>query len=176
VESVVVRHAVLLAVFLSSSVPSVVQVQDDLRVVPGERIGPWKLDTTFAAFVTAYGPPRRDVPQEPPLNPDHSQHQWAGAFWGVVVTDRTSKVMRIATFNPAYKLSNGLHVESAERDVTGLMGNPSLTVALPAKKRLLLYDAVGVGFSINDDPAEILDVYAVSVFRPGTAKTLLASP
>jgi AMIN domain-containing protein len=123
-------------------------------IVPGRSIGAVRLGMTLRDVVAAIGQ-AKDKVERPGVGVDYTWYAApAGSGVGVRLTD-AGTVRQIWVVNDGtYRTAGGLHTGSTETEVKAALGAPSWTIAVASsdKSTTLMYDALGVWFTVRSSP------------------------
>jgi len=174
------RISLFILILLILAPPAISQVPDDLLIVPGQRIGRVKLDSSIDEVIQLYGNPSSTYETSAGLLLQGNDallvtlYYWNSVALKVATRDRvkieyifldvTVPLMR------GYKTEQGIARGVPRQVVERVYGQPTArTVTLvlqgtPLQERWI-YDRIGLWLSIL-----VGDVYTLGVFRPGEAK------
>jgi hypothetical protein len=153
--------------------------------VPGRSIGQWTLEHTPADIAQAYGPPPRVVAAQMPGYVNYCWDQPPVCVVGLVGSSRLVSIN--ASGGPgSVRLfvdilqSGGLRIQvgpwqigDPESSIVRVLGTDLVWQRPDIRTHWLIYDGLGVSFVINDSTGIVV---AVSVFRPGTARSFIPVP
>ncbi len=141
-------------------------------IVPGQAIGRWSLDMTFADLLWNLGV--RTVLLSPPGPQYRTELEYTAWSNPPVVAihgpaDNTLYALGIA--DSGYMTRERVGVGAPEDLVTGTYGVAPAVVQLPARPRMLVYNDRGLAFQIAFNPSSggYGAVERIFVFRPGQA-------
>ena len=148
------------------------QVPDDNIIVPGQRIGRWRLSMTIADLVQANGAPDSVIPGGGARDLVHENlllHRWTRlAFYAMTSTNDRQKIEFLISVSSDHKTDKAIAANS-RRDAVEAAYGPATAVtqwaAAPGSDRLI-YDAIGLVARFA--PGGLAD--SLLVFRSVTAK------
>ncbi len=157
------------------------QANDDKRIVPGQRIGPWTLEMTVADLNRINGPKQaigirpgelEFLPAQQDLVKPLWIHRWDHVRLRVLTVERGDQnIVGLTIFSDAYKTVEGIGIGSTREQVIAAYGQPSAMTAPNAEQDHLIYDRLGITFRVlrNRPPAD-QKAALVNVFKAGTAR------
>lgn len=147
----------------------------DRLIVPGERIGPWRLPITLNRLLAMNGPRQggqggADVILlvDGDLASTFWVHRWDHLHLRAVTAGRRAvePVFNLFVFGAAYRTAKGIGPGASREAVEAAYGRPT-AVTVPAPRFThLIYDPLGLAVRLDQQGK----VIAVLVFRPGTAR------
>jgi hypothetical protein len=165
---------------LTVAVPVMAQVPDELLIVPGQRIGRVRLDSSIDDIIQLYGSPSQ-ISENPPASLTDSDltpvtlYYWKGVALIIATRDRAKvEYLLLDATVPlmrSYKTDRGIARDTPRAVLERAYGQPtarSVTLVLfgrPTEERWV-YDTIGlVVFMLVDS------VHRLGIFRPGEART-----
>jgi len=151
--------------------PAVSQVPDDKLIVPGQRIGKWKLEMSIDELSGMNGPPS-SVSQPVAIDSaivKPSVHFWDPLGLAVATGGNDKRPVLLIALSDIYKTSQGIGVGATREAVEAVYGKaPMVTRWSPdATAFRLIYDRLGITVRLIRGAAD-----SVYIFKPGTAKNL----
>jgi hypothetical protein len=167
----VLTLGLLLAATPSTAQPSV----HDRLIVPGERIGPWRLPLTLNRLLAMNGPRQgaqggADVILlvDGDLAGTFWVHRWDHLHLRAVTPGRRAvePVFNLFIFGKEYRTAEGIGPGASRAAVEAAYGSPT-AVTVPAPRFTnLIYDRLGLAVRLDQQGTAV----AVLIFRPGTAR------
>ena len=158
---------ILVLVLLGAS-QATSQVSDDNLIVPGQRIGKWRLEMTIRDLVQMNGQATTnetlillDIVPPPP-----QRHNWGPPLNFAAITRDGQRVEFFLIFSPAFKTEKGVGPGSNRVAVQSAYGPPTAETRAGVTTRMI-YDAIGFAANMEGDR-----VTGSNVFRPGTGKSI----
>lgn len=121
-------------------------------IVPGQSVGPVRLGNPIRDEIVRLGPSRGTTEFEDGT----TMYRWFESPSNSGIGLRTTQsglVLRVWILNDGrYSTKDGLHAGSTEAEVRAALGNPTrVDVSAQGKTRTLIYEALGLWFSIQLD-------------------------
>jgi hypothetical protein len=146
------------------------QVVGDGLIVPGQRVGPARLDMTVEQIIAAVGSrPRRDeFPGEGII-----LYEWRAEGLWVSVAMATQRIRLISAFgtNDRYRTDRGVSLMMRRGQIEEVYGTAYKEYRYPEDRVTRLhYDALGLQFGLVFQPANPMlhdRIFQIGVFRPG---------
>ena len=157
------------------------QGENDKRIVPGQRIGPWTIELKIDDLNRINGPKQAigTRPGETEFLPGQQDlvkplwlHRWDHVGLRVFTVERGDQnVVGLTILNDAYKTAEGIGIGATRAQVIAAYGQPTAVTVPNADHDHLVYDKLGVTFRVwrTRPPAE-QTVVMVNVFKAGTAR------
>jgi len=165
----------LFLLFLSlllTPVVAVTQSLDDQVIVPGVRIGPWRLALTVDELIKLNGPEgSRSLIQFPDMVRQFTFVRWPALGLGVDTLDGNQIVLLVLGIGGVpipHKTAEGIGFKSTAAEVLKVYGNPTAETAPRHGQANLIYDGLGINFQVFVNGR----VNEVRIFRPGTARSI----
>jgi hypothetical protein len=143
------------------------QIPDDNLIVPGQRIGKWRLEMTIRDLVQMNGPATTiftlnllDI-----VPPSPQRYDW-GPLGFAAITRDGQRVEFFLVLSPAFKTEKGVGPGSNRVAVQSAYGTPTAETRAGVTTRMI-YDAIGFAANVERDA-----VVGSNVFRPGTGKSI----
>ncbi len=174
--------ALLLLLVLTTAAAGAPAGPDDRLIVPGQRIGKWTLQMTYADLRRLNGPERPygnnpAIVKEPHW--DSPPGIWGHVWWSAERSElfiaytrgRDGPEVILLEFGPAgYRTAKGITDNSPRQAVEAAYGKPGVVTKwryadIGGERLTLIYDKIG--FSVRLSGGQALHL---GVFRPGTAK------
>jgi len=170
------RYSMLrLVVFLSLfalPLSAAAQSPDDKLVVPGIRIGSWRLDMTVDELIKLHGP---ETSRGPVRFPDMVQEftfvRWPTLGIGVDTLDGRNVdllVLGIGGVPILHKTAEGIGFQSTAADVVKVYGPPTAETVPRDGQRNLIFDELGINFQVFVNGR----VNELRIFKPRTAGSI----
>jgi len=156
----------LLFLVLLGASHAIAQVPDDKLIVPGQRIGKWRLETTIRDLVQMNGPATiftLDLLDIVPPSPQ--RHNWGPLEFAAITRDGR-RVEFLLIFSPDFKTEKGVGPGSNRIAVQSAYGPPTAETRAGVTTRMI-YDAIGFAANMEGDR-----VTGSNVFRRGTGKSI----
>lgn len=157
--------SVVVLLLLAPSAAS--QTPDDNLIVPGQRVGKWRLEMTIRDLVQMNGPATTieilnllDILPPPP-----QRYTWGPLNFAAITRDG-QRVEFFNIFSPAFKTEKGVGPGSNRIAIQSAYGPPTAETRAGETTRMI-YDAIGFAANMVGDR-----VTGSNVFRPGTGKSL----
>lgn len=159
---------VALALFATPSVPA--QTAEDKTVVPGSRIGPWKLDTSLQELTQMNGSPSGRPSIASRYVSRTTWYSWSEL--GIAAASHDNhKVEFLAAFKePQFSTRSGIRIQSSRRRIEAAYGEPEIESDVSVGGKIitaLIYDKRGLAVFLDRDVAQM-----ILVFRPGDGGAL----
>ncbi len=155
--------------------PAVAAAQsiDDQVIVPGVRIGPWRLAMTVDDLIKLNGPEvgRGLVTGFPDVVRPFTLLRWPTLGFGVATLDGNQILflaLGIGGVPIPHKTAEGIGFRSTAAEVLKVYGNPTAETVPRAGQANLIYDELGINFQVIVNGR----VQEVRLFRPGTASSI----
>ncbi len=150
------------------------QAQTDFSIVPGERIGPYRLDMTVAELQAALakaqpGKIQEQITTDAPFVP-HRLIVAEGVGIDAHISIFGVRVLAISTWKPTYRLAFGLGVGARENTLNRIF--PGLTTTVGGAAGLYTFENKR-GLAVVVDQGQIREMI---VFPPGAAASLFEVP
>ena len=158
---------ILVLVLLSAS-QATSQVSDDNLIVPGQRIGKWRVEMTIANLVQMNGRATTIATVNPVdyVLPLPERHNWNQLGFAAFSRDG-QKVDFLLVYSPNFKTDKGVGPGSDRGAVLNAYGPPTAEIRIAAPGARMVYDAIGFAAGLEGDT-----MVGSFVFRPGTGKSL----
>ncbi len=158
--------------------PAVSQTSDDKLIVPGVRIGKWRLGTSVDELVRIHGQPTGPSSFSKGLAPhadflrDGLQYRWNADDMGVFTFGRPLaeelEVGRHGGLLP-YRTATGVNLKSTRADILRVYGKPTAASIPSYGYARLIYDALGIAFMVQNSTAW---TGTIAIFKPGSARQI----
>lgn len=157
------------ALIVACLVPPACGSSLERRIVPGRSIGGFSLGEDVGGLVGALGPlyGTSDLP-----NDNLEGYYWPLKRVGAVVERKSNKIIALATsLDDGYLTDNGIGAGARLDAVRRVFGEEDAIDPAQAGG-ILVYDALGIAFVVNDAGALEGRVSAVFVFQPGRSRDI----
>jgi len=165
------RLFLFLALFVMPVV-AMAQSPDDKLIVPGVRIGSWRMDMTIEDLVKLNGPESgRALVQFPDMVRQFTFVRWPRLGMGVNTLDGRHVellVLGIGGIPIAHRTAEGIGFQSTAADVVKVYGPPTAETVPRDGQRNMIYDAIGINFQVFVTGR----VNELRIFKPGTARSI----
>lgn len=176
------RISLFILILLILAPPAISQVPDDNLIVPGQRIGRMRLDSSIDGFVQLLGNPSLVTGNPSAIELGGSDalpavlYYWRNAplVPHVVATrDRVKVEYIFLSLEPAsrsYKTEQGITIGATRGDLERVYGQPTARTVIPyilgaPPRERWIYDRMGLFLVVFGE-----DVVSIGVFRPGEAR------
>ncbi len=175
------RTAILLLLtVLLMAPPAVSQPPDDKLVVPGVRIGKWRLQMTIDDLLRMNGPASPVLHYADSIRSrDFWQYSWYSVAFGAQTFDKKKVEVLVAgaggDLNSVvpYRTDKGvILLKSVRSDILKGYGKPTVALKPDDTHYVLIYDMIGLGFGVFGEGDEGGGVRVIWVFQPGSAKSI----
>jgi hypothetical protein len=165
------RLILFVALFVMPVV-AMAQSPDDKLIVPGVRIGSWRLDMTIEDLVKLNGPESgRALVQFPDMVRQFTFVRWPRLGMGVNTLDGRHVellVLGIGGIPIAQKTAEGIGFQSTAAGVVKIYGPPTAETVPREGQRNMIYDELGINFQVFVTGR----VNELRIFKPGTARNI----
>jgi hypothetical protein len=144
--------------------PAVCQSSDDNLIVPGVRIGRWRLGMSIDELVRIHGKGTRTTSFSKGLAPDFDfLHDGLAYAWD-------ADDMEVFTFGRplAEELEVGVGIKNTRADILRTYGKPTAAAKSYGYARLI-YDALGIAVRVENGTGW---VRTIAIFKPGSARQI----
>lgn len=159
---------VALALLATPSAPA--QTPQDKMIVPGSRIGPWKLDMSFQELIQMNGAAG--------AHPTIASRYVSRATWypwghlGIAAASHDKREVEFLAVFDTRELStrSGIRVKSTRKRVQAAYGEPEIESDISAGGKIitaLIYDKIGLAVFLDQNAAQM-----ILIFRPGDGGSL----
>src|SRR3972149_2232950 len=163
---------VLLVVLLAGASPAAAQVADDKTVVPGVRIGRWKLLTSIPGLLRMNGSPSSRPSVASLLVPAATWYSWDSLGIAAGTHDRRNTAY-LAVYDGDYAAPRGVGIGGSRNAVLTVNGEPTYEGDLVDRGRtitVLAYDKIGLVYFLHNDVVQVF-----LIFHPGNLQHLIIS-
>ena len=154
-------------VLLLLAPPAVSQIPDDNLVVPGQRIGKWRLEMTIRELVQMNGPATliEILTTQDGVPPLPRRHVWDPPGFAAITRDG-QRVEFLLIGDARFKTEKNVGPGSTRAAVQSAYGTPTAETPVRPGRTRMIYDSIGFAVNVDGDP-----VVGVNVFRPGTGRS-----
>ena len=153
-------------------VVAMAQSPDDKLIVPGVRIGSWRMDMTIEDLAKLNGPEtNRSLIQFPDMVREFTFFRWPRLGMGADTLDGRHVqllVLGIGGMPIDHKTAEGIGFQSTAADVVKVFGPPTAETVPREGQRNMIYDELGINFQVFLTGR----VNELRIFKPGTARSI----
>ncbi len=173
------RAAILLVLTVSFfAPPAVSQPSDDTLIVPGVRIGKWRLGLSVNELVRIHGKAKETIGFYKGLAPDPDflrdglRYIWGENDMAIFTFGRALaeeiEVGRHGTPLP-YRTATGVSLRSTRADILSTYGKPTAATIRKDGYARLIYNPLGIAFAVQNSTGW---VRTIAIFKPGSARQI----
>ena len=153
--------------------PVISQIPDDKLIVPGQRIGKWRLAMTVDQLVQMNGQSEPSHSRGQDLQPDINVLYWLDRIGLNVGTRDRRSIAFLLMIDSDYATKKRIRVGAHKKAIESAYGKPTAFSGGPRSgQSAMTYDAIGVRFVLDS----VDTVWAVQIFRPRTARSIWKLP